>query len=363
MTNQIVIDSAESRETNDGKALQTSCCVAGGGPGGMMLALLLARQGVDVTLLESHKDFDRDFRGDTIHPSVLENLDQIGLAEKLHKLPHTRIHGPSIRTADGPFQPFDFRHLRTKFPYIMLMRQAKFLEFLADEASKYPTFHLRMGARVQDLLEKDGRVAGVQYSDGNSLHEVRAHLTVGADGRFSKVRQLAGIQSVKQSPPIDVLWFRLPRLESDFEVSTGLLGRFSHGHVLVVFDRRDFWQIAFVFRKGQYQQIRQQGIEAFRRAVLAMEPRFEQHMQHFTDWQQATLLSVESSRCTRWYKPGLLLIGEPRMLCRRWVASASTTPSRTRWPRRMCSASPCLRARLMSATWPRSKNAASSPHV
>lgn len=275
-----------------------------------MLALLLARGGVRVTLLEAHKDFDRDFRGDTIHPSVLEILDQIGFAERLHRLPHSKIYGPTIRTADGPFRPFDFRQIRTRFPYIMMMPQARFLEFLVEEAARYPEFQLLLGANVQRLIEKEGRVSGVQYLDSSGVNQVRAMLTVGADGRFSRVRQMAALDAVKTSPPIDVLWFRVPHMPDEIKVSTGLLGRFGRGHALVVFDRRDYWQIAFVFRKGQYQQLRHAGIDAFRNVVVGMEPRFERHLQHLTDWHQLSLLSVESARCPRWYKPGLLLIGD-----------------------------------------------------
>ena len=312
MTNEILIrhSEAEHRGGDTSAALHTSCCVVGGGPAGVVLALLLARSGVHVALLEGHKDFDRDFRGDTIHPSVLEILDQIGLAERLHSLPHAKIYGPTLRTADGPFQPFDFRQLRTKFPYIMMMPQSRFLNCLVEEAAKYPEFHLRMGANVQGLLEEEGRVTGVQYRDESGLHEVRALLTVGADGRFSRVRHLAAINPVKTSPSIDVLWFRLPHVAGELQVSSGLLGRFGHGHALVVFDRQDYWQIAFVFRKGQYQQLRNAGIDAFRRTIAAIEPRFDPHLQHLTDWHQLALLSVESSRCQRWYKPGLLLIGD-----------------------------------------------------
>src|SRR6266511_4009152 len=194
---------------------QTACCVVGGGPGGMLLALLLARRGVPVTLLEAHQDFDRIFRGDTLHPALLEILDEIGLAEKLHRLPHVKWYGPVIQAADGPFVPVDFRRLKTRFPYIFLIPQEKFLDFLAEEVRQYPAFRLVMGANVQRLVAEDGVVRGVRYRSDDGWHEVRATLTVGADGRFSKVRHLAGFKPVKTSPPIHVLWFRLPRLPDD----------------------------------------------------------------------------------------------------------------------------------------------------
>jgi 2-polyprenyl-6-methoxyphenol hydroxylase-like FAD-dependent oxidoreductase len=194
---------------------RTTCCVVGGGPGGMMLALLLARQGVPVTLLEQHKDFDRDFRGDTIHPSTLELLDQIGLAEPLHDLSHSKIYGPTLRIANSSFSPVDFRRLKTRFPYILLVQQARFLDFLAAEASKYPKCHIKMGANVGQLIDESGQIQGVRYLANDGMHEVRASLTVGADGRFSKVRHLAGLRPVSTSAPMDILWLRLPHIAGD----------------------------------------------------------------------------------------------------------------------------------------------------
>jgi 2-polyprenyl-6-methoxyphenol hydroxylase-like FAD-dependent oxidoreductase len=290
---------------------QTTCCVVGGGPGGMMLALLLARQRVPVTLLEQHKDFDRDFRGDTVHPSTLELLDQIGLVESLHKLQHAKIYGPTIRLANGSFSPVDFRRLKTKFPYIFVVPQVRFLDFLAAEASKFPDFRLVMGANVEQLIEEDGRVRGVRYLGADGMHEVRAALTVGADGRFSKVRRLAGFEPIHTSAPMDIMWFRLPHVPGDLPGAEGrVLGGVGIGKLLVVFDRGDYWQVAFVFPKGHYQQVRAAGLEAFRRSIAEIEPSFAEHVKTITDWHQCTLLSVESSRCPRWYKPGLTLIGD-----------------------------------------------------
>jgi 2-polyprenyl-6-methoxyphenol hydroxylase-like FAD-dependent oxidoreductase len=287
---------------------ETTCCIAGGGPGGMMLALLLARRGVPVTLLEAHKDFDREFRGDTLHPSILEILDQIGLSEPLHQLPHNKIYGPTLQVAGG-FAPIDFRRLKTRFPYIMLIPQTKFLEFLATEAKKYPNFRLRMVANVGELIERAGRVNGVHYQSTDGWHEVRAQLTVGADGRFSKVRHLLGFEPIKTSPPMDLIWFQLPHLPGD-ESSNRVLGGFSRGRALVVFDRLDYWQLGYIFPKGQYQVVRAAGMEAFRQSVVEIEPQFTKHVETLKDWQQCLLLSVESSRCPIWYKPGVLLIGD-----------------------------------------------------
>ena len=291
-------------------AEQTSCCIVGGGPGGAMLALFLARRGVPVTLLEMHKDFDREFRGDTIHPAVMEILDQIGLADKLHEIPHTKVTGPTIQFADGPFRPFDLGRLKTRFPYILLVPQARFLEFITSEAAKYPQFKLVMGAHVQQMVEENGVVGGVRYLAPDGSHELRATLTVGADGRFSLLRRLAGFEPIKTSPPMDILWFRLPKLPGEPEVTGGLFGGIGRGRIFIMLERTDHWQAGLVFPKGQYQELRAKGVEAVRQSITEIEPHFARHAEYLTDWHQLTLLSVESSRCPIWHKPGLLLIGD-----------------------------------------------------
>jgi 2-polyprenyl-6-methoxyphenol hydroxylase-like FAD-dependent oxidoreductase len=291
---------------------RTTCCIVGGGPGGAVLALLLARKGVQVTLLEAHPDFDREFRGDTIHPSVMEVMDELGLADRLLKLRHTELRTFTLQTASGPFTPVNLSRLKTKFPYITMMPQTSFLKFITAEAARYPNFRLLMSARVQELVEEDGVVRGVRYDrreqDGShSTHEVRAVLTVGADGRGSRVRRLAGFEPIKTSPPMDVLWFKLPRKEGDPE---GIVGRFGRGHIAVMLDRFDYWQAGYVIPKGTYPELRAAGIEALKQAFAELIPEYADRLEHLQDWRQASLLSVESSRCPRWYKAGLLLIGD-----------------------------------------------------
>src|SRR5262245_14947038 len=287
----------------------TSCVIVGGGPGGMVLALLLIRKGIRVTLLESHKDFDRDFRGDTVHPSTLEMLDEMGLAGRLHQVPHGRIGVIQLNTPSGSVQMADLRRVKTKFPYIMMLPQSKFLDFLADEMRAYPNFRLIMGANVQRLIEENGRVVGVRYrgADGG-WHDVRATLTVGADGRFSKVRQLVGFEPVKTSAPMDVLWFRLPRKPSD--PVEGIGGFITPGALVVLFNRDDQWQAAYVFPKGEYAKLKAEGFDAFKRHVVERVPFLADRIDTLHDWHECAVLSVESSRLRKWYKPGLLLIGD-----------------------------------------------------
>lgn len=286
---------------------RTTCCVVGGGPGGAVLSLLLARAGLNVTLLEAHPDFDREFRGDTLHPSVMEIMNQLGLAKRLLALRHTEIRSATVQTAAGPFQPLDFSHLDTKYPYITMMPQKDYLEFITGEAKRYPNFRLVMEARVRELVEEDGVIRGVRYEAEDGWHEVRAVLTVGADGRGSRVRRLGGFEPIKTSPPMDILWFKMPREADDPEGAIGSVGR---GHIAILLDRFDYWQAGYVIPKGTYPELRREGIAALRRGFAQLVPEFADRLERLEDWRQVSLLSVESSRCPRWYRPGLLLIGD-----------------------------------------------------
>ena len=296
-----------TNENGGANVTRTTCCIVGGGPAGAVLGLLLARRGVDVTLLEAHPDFDREFRGDTLHPSVMEIMAELGLADRLLELRHSEVHSLTFQTPDGPFTPVNFRHLKSRFPYITMMPQKSFLEFITEEAARYPNFRLVMRARVRELVEEDGVVRGVRYESEDGAHEVRAVLTVGADGRGSRVRKLAGFEPVKTSPPMDVLWFKLPRKEGDPEDA---MGRIGSGHIAILLNRFDYWQAGYVIPKGAFPELRKAGIEKLRESFGALAPEYAARLDHLKDWSQASLLSVESSRCEKWYRPGLLLIGD-----------------------------------------------------
>jgi 2-polyprenyl-6-methoxyphenol hydroxylase-like FAD-dependent oxidoreductase len=283
------------------------CVIVGGGPAGALLALLLARKGVGVTLLEAHDDFDRDFRGDTLHPSVLELMDELGLAERLHRLPHSKLRTGTLMTDEGPTVLAVFRHLRTRYPYIMMIPQKDFLAFVVEEAKQHPSFELKMGARVEELIEEDGVVRGVRFEDGGVERELRARLTVGADGRGSRVRHLGGFEQLKTSPPMDVLWFRIPRLAGDPE---GGVAYFRGGHGIVMLNRGSQWQVANLILKGGFREVRAAGVEALRDKLKTLAPEYAERFDVLREWKQVSMLSVESSRVKCWHKPGLLLIGD-----------------------------------------------------
>jgi len=283
------------------------CCVVGAGPAGVVLALLLARAGVSVTLLEAHRDFDRDFRGDTLHPGTLELMQELGLAYELLQLPHTKLKSFELQTAIDSLTVADFGKLKTQFPYIAMMPQVHFLEFLTEQARQYPSFRLVMGANVRDLIHEHGGYRGVRYRDDDGSHEVRAKLIVAADGRFSRLRKEAGLEPKKTSPPMDVLWFRLPRRPND---QLGATFRIRGGHLLIVLERKNDWQLGYVVLKGSYREIRDAGIEQFHKSVTELAPEFADRVVDVQDWKQIAPLSVESSRLAKWHLPGLLFIGD-----------------------------------------------------
>ncbi|MBB3083851.1 FAD-dependent oxidoreductase [Geodermatophilus sabuli] len=288
-----------------------TCCIAGGGPAGMVLGLLLARQGVEVLVLEKHSDFLRDFRGDTVHPSTLRLLDELGLADEFLALPHQEVTRIGVTTDDGTFVLADFGRLRGRFPFLALVPQWDLLDFLADRAREQPTFSLRMDAEVTGLLSEDGAVCGVRYRtpDGTES-EVRAALTVAADGRTSRVREAAGLRLREFGAPMDVLWFRLPKPAGDGGSPFGGAGRVTRGRLLILLDRGDYWQSAYLVPKGGYAALQAAGFEAFRTDLAGLLPALPAAVGSLRGWDDVRVLTVRVDRLRRWHRPGLLLIGD-----------------------------------------------------
>ena len=292
-------------------AEETDCCVVGGGPAGAMLSLLLARQGVRVTLLEAHKDFDRDFRGNTINPSALEILARLGLARGVLGLGHAKVRRFTLQAGERREAFADFSRLRTPYPYVLMLPQARLLEFIVAEARRYPNFRLVMGARVKELVVEGDTVRGVRYRGEDGTHEVRAQLTVGTDGRFSQLRKLAGLgaYAATGSSPMDVFWFNLPREEGDPE-GAGAVFRFGRGSLLVLMDHSDYWQVGYIIPKGYYPRLKEKGLPGLRGSVAELAPELADRVAGLRDWGQGSLLSVQSDLLWRWYRPGLLLLGD-----------------------------------------------------
>jgi 2-polyprenyl-6-methoxyphenol hydroxylase-like FAD-dependent oxidoreductase len=289
------------------RRLSTTCAIAGGGPAGVMLGLLLARAGIDVVVLEKHADFLRDFRGDTLHPSTLTVMHELGLLERLLALPHQKVRELAGQFGDFETIVADFRRLRGPAPFIALMPQWDFLDFLAGEGAAYPSFELRMGAEATGLIEEGGRVTGIRAETADGAVELGADLVIDASGRGSKLRSAAGLSVEDLGAPIDVLWFRLSRRPDDTEL-TG--GRFDNGRIFVRIFRGDYWQCGYVIPKGAIDAIREAGIEAFRRNVGAMLPFGRERADEIADWNDVKLLTVKVDRLSRWHRPGFLAVGD-----------------------------------------------------
>jgi 2-polyprenyl-6-methoxyphenol hydroxylase-like FAD-dependent oxidoreductase len=287
--------------------LHTKCCVTGGGPAGMMLGFLLARSGVEVVVLEKHADFLRDFRGDTIHPSTLELMHELGLLNEFLQRPHQEARELSAQVGQDTVRLADFTHLPTHCKFLAFMPQWDFLNFLLEQGKLYPGFHIEMQAEVTDLIEDAGHIAGVVAKTPKGTLEVRAPLTVGADGRHSIVRERAGLQVIDLGAPMDVLWMRITRGSGDPGQS---LGHADAGKIFVMIDREDYWQCGFIIPKGTAGELHRRGIEQFRAEIARLEPRLRDRVHELRDWNDVSLLTVKVDRLKQWSRPGLLCIGD-----------------------------------------------------
>ncbi|MCK9918874.1 FAD-dependent oxidoreductase [Microbacteriaceae bacterium K1510] len=287
--------------------ITTTCCIAGGGPAGMMLGFLLARAGVPVVVLEKHADFLRDFRGDTIHPSTLELMHELGLIDDFLKLPHSRVDRLSGQVGDTRVTIADFSHLPTHCRFVALMPQWDFLDFLAAQGKRYSAFDLRMRAQATGLIEEGGRVTGVRAHTPDGNIEIRADLTVACDGRHSTLRGAAGFAVDSIGAPMDILWFRLSRKQGD---TAETFGHIEAGRMMIMLDRGDYWQCAYVIPKGGFESVKAAGLDAFRRAVVEMSPFVQDRIGEIANWDDVKLLTVAVDRLPRWHKPGLLCIGD-----------------------------------------------------
>lgn len=287
--------------------LTTTCAIAGGGPAGLMLGLLLARAGVDVTVIEKHGDFLRDFRGDTIHPSTLEVIHELGLEEAFLKLPHTRAPKLSAEMGGRTITMADFSRLPVRNRFIAFMPQWDFLDFLSKEASRFPNFRLMMATKVTDVLEESGRIVGLALEAADGPVQLRSTLVVAADGRHSVVREKAGLEVESFGSPSEVVWMKLSKQEGDPEETMGHAGP-RQGFVLI--DRGDYWQCGFIVRRGTFAEIREGDLEAFRDMVRAVSPLPASRMAEIASWDDVSLLQVRIDRLKRWWKPGLLAIGD-----------------------------------------------------
>jgi len=287
--------------------IKTRCCIVGGGPAGMVLGLLLARVGIDVAVLEKHGDFLRDFRGDTIHPSTLDLMHELGMLDEFLRVPHEQVFRIGAQIGDDFWPMADFTHLPTICKYIALMPQWDFLDFISEKARAYPGFHLHMNTNATELITEGDRVVGVRAETKQGAEEFRADLVIGADGRHSTVRARSELELEESSVPMDVLWMKISRKESDGEQT---LGHLIPRHVLIMINRKTYWQCAFLIPKGQFEETKKRGLPEFRATLVKLALFLRDRVEELKSWDQIRLLTVTVDRLKCWHRPGLLCIGD-----------------------------------------------------
>jgi len=287
--------------------MKVRCCIVGGGPAGMMLGYLLGRAGVDVVVLEKHADFFRDFRGDTVHPSTLQVMDELGLIEGFLKLPHQRLQKMEGMFGGELVRIADLSRLHVKYPFIAFMPQWDFLNFLRESGKQFGSLKVMMSTEAIDLIHDGDRIAGVRATTPDGVIDIEADLTIACDGRHSLVRERAGLEVEEIGAPMDVLWFRAGKRENESEK---LFARVDPGKMMVTFDRGDYWQCAYIIAKGQYDAVKARGLAALLDDVARMAPILKSGLADVKSWDDVKLLTVVINRLKRWTRPGLLCIGD-----------------------------------------------------
>jgi 2-polyprenyl-6-methoxyphenol hydroxylase-like FAD-dependent oxidoreductase len=301
------MDAGTSPERPSRRTISTRCCIVGGGPAGMMLGYLLGRAGVETLVLEKHADFFRDFRGDTVHPSTLQVMDELGLIDGFLKLPHQRLQKMDGKFGGASIRIADLSRLKVNYPFIAFMPQWDFLNFLRESGKRFSALKVLMNAEATDLIWSGGAVVGVQAVTPDGPVEIRADLTIGCDGRHSMVRQRADLEVEEIGAPMDVLWFRSGKPAGETE---SVFARIEAGKMMVTFDRGDYWQCAYVIAKGQYDAVKARGLDAFRDDVISMAPILKSGISDVKTWDDVKLLTVAINRLKRWTRAGLLCIGD-----------------------------------------------------
>jgi 2-polyprenyl-6-methoxyphenol hydroxylase-like FAD-dependent oxidoreductase len=289
------------------RTIETHCCIVGGGPAGMMLGYLLGRAGIETVVLEKHADFFRDFRGDTVHPSTLQVMDELGLIDGFLKVPHQKLQKLDGQFGNEAIRLTDLGRLRVKYPFIAMMPQWDFLNFLRESGKRFPTLAVLMNSNATDVVWSGDRVVGVTADTPEGPTEIRAGLTIACDGRHSTIRERAKLEVDEIGAPMDVLWFRAGRRANETE---NLFARLETGKMLVTFDRGDYWQCAYVIAKGQFDAVKARGLDAFRNDVASMAPLLGAGLSEVKSWDDVKLLTVAINRLKRWTRPGLLCIGD-----------------------------------------------------